>query len=69
MTSTYYVSGGKLVRQTGTVIRTLGRGITSATFTAATGYVDVVLVSEQQMGRDARTERVTGHITLRNSNL
>ncbi len=70
VTSTYYVSGGNLVRLRNGNTQIIARGIsTESTFTAAAGYVDVVLVSSKQLGRCVKKQQVTGHITLRNSNI
>lgn len=67
VTRSYYVSNGNLVCNTAGSIKILGRGISAGTtFSAASNNVDVTIVSDQRLGAEARTQRATGHITMRN---
>ncbi len=66
ITKRYYVSNGNLVRDSGSSVSIIGKGITSATFGSTGGRITVTLASREQCGTSTDTKQITSVIGLRN---
>jgi len=66
ITKRYYVSNGNLVRDSGSSVSIIGKGITSATFGSTGGRVTVTLGSQEQCRTSNDPKQITGVIGLRN---
>lgn len=65
-TRSYYISGGKLMRLVNGTTSVLAQGISSATFGASGGSVNVTLTATDQVGTSSSNQQVSGRISLRN---
>ncbi|MCL5104042.1 MAG: prepilin-type N-terminal cleavage/methylation domain-containing protein [Armatimonadetes bacterium] len=65
-TRSYYLSNGKLMRQVGGVASVFADCISSVTFGASGGSVNVTLTADEQVGMSTSEKQVTGKISLRN---
>lgn len=62
----YYLSNGNLVRSVNSSVTTIARGISSVTWGASGGSINVTITGTAQTGSKVSNQQVVGRITMRN---
>ena len=63
---TYFIQDGALVRQVGSAVTIMSRGVESVSFAATGDTVAITLTTKEQVGADCVTRQFSARVALRN---